>query len=131
MSGKTTNLFEKYQLDRNIFSPKNLGLYALTFVLWALTAFLAVWEIFVIRAMVVRVATRYFMSQAGLTRTMASVHANTYGKGATLFMALIAIMVVILGFDYHFAHVGKRRSWKTFAWTLGIQGLILGLGFVF
>lgn len=131
MSRKMTNLLEKYQLDRNIFSPKNLGLHALTFVLWALTAFLAIWEIFVVRAIVVRIATRYFMGQVGLTRTMAGVHANTYGKGVTLFMALIAIMVVLLGFDYHFAHVSERRSWKIFAWTLGIQVAILGLGFVF
>lgn len=126
-----TNLLEKYHLNPNTFSPKNLGMHALTFVLWALTAFLAVWEIFVVRAIVMRVATRYFMSQVGLTRTMAGVHANNYGKGSTVLIALIAIMVVILGFDYHFAHVGERRSWKVFAWTLGIQGLVLVLGFLF
>jgi peptidoglycan/LPS O-acetylase OafA/YrhL len=110
---------------------KRPAIYVVVVVLWLLTSFLAYWEIWTVRALIVRVATRYFMTQAGFSLIMANAKADPYGKVTAILMTIIAIVVIIFGFDYHFEYAGQSKSWKLFAWTFGFQLLILLVAYIF
>ena len=100
--------------------------YVGVFVLWAITSALAVLEILMVRSMVLRVLTQYFTSHGSPSELLARVRADPFSKLVALFMTIFALLVIVGGFDFHFDHAGKRRSWKLFGWTLGIQlGLLL------
>ena len=45
-------------------------------------------------------------------------------------MAILAIAIIIGGFEFHSKHVGETKTLKILAWTLGIQVIILVLGLV-
>ena len=40
-------------------------------------------------------------------------------------LAIVTVGLVVGTGEYHAKHVGERRSWRLFGWTLGIQILIL------
>ncbi len=110
---------------------KKPAVYVSVVVLWLLTSLFAFWEIMTVRALVIRVAIRTFMERDGLSLIMANARADPYGKVVAIVMTIIAIFIVVFGFDYHFEYAGKPKSWKFFGWTFGFQILLLALAFIF
>jgi hypothetical protein len=94
-------------------------------ILWFITSWLAVQEIFLARSMVIsiyfRVLDRYSLPVNVLERLSAAATGNL----AALGMAIVAIVIVIGGFDYHWNHVGEKRSYKIFAWTFAFELVFL------
>jgi hypothetical protein len=90
-------------------------------ILWALTALLAGYEIFLTRTMVIaiyfRIGALFSMPNTVLERLSASATGNI----GALAMAILAIAIVIGGLDYHWSYAGEPRSYKLFGWTFGFQ----------
>jgi hypothetical protein len=113
--------------EKWFLAVKKPAIYLSVMVLWLLTSFIAIWEILTARALVIRASIRIFMERDGLSLIMANAKADPYGKLAAIIMTIFAIFIVVFGFDYHFEHAGKSKSWRFFAWTLGFQILVLAV----
>jgi len=102
-----------------------IGSGALAFILWAATAALGLFEIWVIHEMTLRVFARFFAS--------GSVSEYDYWGGIALgnwvvfILAVVWIGLVIGGGEYHYKHVGQPRSWRLFARTITVELSILVL----
>ena len=46
-------------------------------------------------------------------------------------MMIVFLGVVVGGLEYHFHHIGKRRSWRIFTWTLGIEVALIIVNLLF
>lgn len=46
---------------------------------------------------------------------------------STMIGAILWLAVVVGGMEYHFRHVGERRSYRVFAWTLGIEVVLIAV----
>lgn len=114
---------------RNLLYSKPL-IYLAAFLLWAATGVLAIWEITLVRAASQRLLTRYFASHGSPSTLLAGVRADPFSKVVALIMTALALVIVVGGFDYHLDHAGKRRSWRLFAWTLGVQLALLLLSYL-
>lgn len=100
--------------------PRRVALSVLAFILWAATAALGLWEIVVIREMLLRVYARFwsdYWSAAALR------------NWTVLVLGLVWIVVVIGGGEYHYRRLGQRRSWRLFGWTIAGELAILVLAY--
>ncbi|MEA3341121.1 MAG: hypothetical protein U9R15_14245 [Chloroflexota bacterium] len=95
----------------------------LTFVLWAATAALGLYEILLIREMLFWIYTR--TSFIGLRRDY--WRALALGNWALVPLALVWIALVVGGGEYHYKRAGQRSSWKLFGWTIAAEVLVLVL----
>ena len=102
-------------------SFKKIVLKGISMLLWALTAYLAGYQIFLIRSIVSRVYLNLLENFSVNITVMERLSATGVGNIASLIMAIIAIVIVVGGFDYHWSHAGERRSFKLLAWTLVFQ----------
>jgi len=94
-------------------------------VLWALTALLAGYEVFLARHIVSRLYLR-LLDRLDLTvNVLERLGATGLGNIAALVMAGLAIAIVVGGFDYHWKYGGQKRSFRLLAWTLGLQVIVL------
>ena len=96
----------------------------LTFVLWAGTAIVGLYEILLVRELVYRCYAR-FWSGVGYRRGYG--RATVLGVWSVFILAMVWIAAFIGGAEYHYKHVGQRGSWKCFAWTIAVELLILVL----
>ncbi len=88
---------------------------------WALTAIIAGLEIFFTRAMSESIYYRLQIMRSIPINILHRLTAPAIGNIAALIMAIVAIAIVIGGFDYHWKYAGEYRSYKTFAWTFAFQ----------
>jgi len=95
----------------------------LTFVLWAGTAVLGLYETLLIREMLFRIYAR--ASSIGLKRDY--WRALVLGNWALVPLSLVWIALVVGGGEYHYKRAGQRSSWKLFGWTIAAEMLILVL----
>lgn len=95
--------------------------------LWAMTALLAVYEIFIARTIVVSTYNHLVQRFAFPSTVLERLSAAAIGNLTALVMGIIAIVVVIGGFDYHWSHAGESRSFKLFAWTFAFQLAFMAL----
>ena len=96
-------------------------------LLWAGTAILAGYEVFLARHIVRYIYLRlfnFFISPPGITQRLSATAA---GNIAALGMAIIAIVIVVGGFDYHWIYGGERRSYRWLARTYGFELIIIGI----
>jgi len=87
-------------------------------LLWAFTAIVAGFEIFFTRAMSISI---YYKLQEGPIHILHRITAAPIGNIAALVMAIVAIAIVVGGFDYHWKYAGEYRSYRLFAWTFAFQ----------
>jgi hypothetical protein len=105
-------------------SIKKIVLKGISMFLWALSAYLAGYQIFLIRSIVSR-GYFYLFENFSIPITMADrLSASAVGNIASLIMAILAIVIVVGGFDYHWSYGGESRSFRVLALTLVIQLLI-------
>lgn len=99
----------------------------ISMLLWSLTAVLAGYEVFLIRYIVTQL---YFIvldwREVSIT-VLEKLSATGVGNVASLGMAIIAIVIVVGGFDFHWKHAGERRSFIILGWTFVFQLVILGI----
>jgi len=93
-------------------------------LLWALTAYLAGYQIFLIRSIVASVYLRLLENFTVPINVLERLSATGVGNIASLLMAILAIVIVVGGFDYHWGHAGEFRSFKILACTLAFQFFI-------
>jgi hypothetical protein len=96
-----------------------------TFGLWLITAVLAFFEVLAARDIVFNVYARFVVAFNGTVRTADYAVATWLAQAAVYVMVVVAIAIIIGGFEYHRQHVGQPRSLKVLLWTLGIQLAIL------
>ena len=101
----------------------------LTFVLWLVTVGLGFWAATAIREavdmqLVAVISQRIEDQQMGTASGggwRSIVNYATIGIGILVWIGLI----VIGGMEYHFKRVGERASYRLFAWTIGIEIVII------
>ena len=96
-------------------------------LLWGLTAYLAGYQIFLIRSIVSSVYLNLLEYLSDSITVLDRLSATGVGNIASLIMAIIAIVIVVGGFDYHWSHGGEPRSFKLLAVTLAFQFAIQAL----
>jgi hypothetical protein len=96
-------------------------------LLWALTAYLAGYQIFLVRSIVSRVYLATLENFSVPINVLEQLSATGVGNIASLIMAIIAIVIVVGGFDYHWSHGGEKRSFIILALTLAFQIFIQAL----
>ncbi len=105
------------QLERALVArPRFVIVAILTGLLWLGAAILGLISLLVIRDL-------------SLWVFVSSGSSNAWAGAVTILVmmisALIYITAVIGGAEYHYKQIGQPSSWKLFAWTIGIELLIL------
>ena len=111
-------------------NPKPLSAYLATYGLWLTTAILAVYEISLVREIVASLYAWLVVLFDRTAQYKTNFEAAAMAQGITLVMGILAIVIIIGGFEYHHKRVGQGQSLKVLLWTLGIQVGILVLGLV-
>ena len=109
---------------------KKIALKVVSMLLWALTAYLAGYQIFLIRSIVTSVYLELLENFAVPINVLERLSATGVGNIASLLMAILAIVIVVGGFDYHWSHGGEPRSFKILTLTLVFQLFIQILYFL-
>ena len=104
--------------------------YIETFGLWLATAVLAFYEILVVRDIVFSLYARLVAALDNSVQVTDRFLATALGQASVYIMVVVAIAIIIGGFEYHHKRVGNPRSRKILLWTLGIQVGILLLGLI-
>jgi hypothetical protein len=99
-------------------------------VLWGLTTWLATYEIFLARGIVENLYSRLVIANVLPSTILERLSAVAVGNIASLGMAILAIVIVVGGFDYHWSHAGEQRSFKLFGITFAFQLAFLGLSII-
>lgn len=97
-------------------------------VLWLATAgvgFLAFIAIQDIVTSAVALALVDQTAEIGVVETHGWI--TTARNVSTIFGGLLWLAVVVGGMEYHFRHYGQRRSYRVFAWTLGIEAVLIAI----
>lgn len=110
----------------NKFS-KNVLHKILVVILWGLTSLLAGYEIFLVRSIVEQIYFRILVRYSETINMTDRLSATGIGNIASLFMAILAIVIVVGGIDYHWSNAGESRSYKWFAITLAFQLAVFAL----
>ncbi len=92
---------------------------ALVFVLWAATAVLGLYEVFLVREMLFRIYARFWSSYGGRGRDY--WRALALGNWALIPLGIVWIALVVGGGEYHCKRVGQRSSWKLFGRTFAVE----------
>jgi hypothetical protein len=103
--------------------PRRIPAGVLALILWVATAAVGLLEIVVVREMLLRISAR-FWGHSGTRGYWSSVN---LGNWAVFALALIYIVFVVGGGEYHYKRVGQRKSWKLFGWTIAVEVAILVL----
>ena len=104
--------------------------YVITYGLWLATSILAVWEISILRGAVGSFYARFLAPGSATGQNTAYWQATSLSQGAVVVMAIVAIAIIIGGFEYHHRRVGQRQSLKVLGWTLGSQLFLLALALI-
>jgi hypothetical protein len=102
--------------------PSRLLTYGVAVLLWLGTALVGLYEIFVLRELLYRVYVLLGGRDAGTAAAL--------GVWGVMLLALVWIGAFIGGAEYHYQHVGERRSWRLFGWTIAVECAILLLAYL-
>lgn len=113
--------------QNEVSRSRKIGLWLLTAVLWVTTVglgFLA----FIAFQDIATTAIGYLLSgDPEVDVVQARGWVTTTRNVSTMIAGVLWLIMVIGGMEYHFRHVGQRRSWRIFAWTLGIELLLIAI----
>jgi hypothetical protein len=112
-------------------TPKKFTNYLSTYGLWLGTAVLAVVEIGLVSDLVLSLYAWVRTMKSQALQASGTFTAVTLSQWATILMAIVAIAVIMGGFEYHHKRVGDPKGTRVLLWTLGVQAVILLLGLLF
>ena len=90
----------------------------LALILWIATAVVGLWEIVIVRGMLLRLYA-YFGGEYWPAVNM--------GNWIVFILGATWLVLVVGGGEYHYRRVGQRGSWRLFGWTIGVEIAILVL----
>jgi len=98
----------------------------IAFVLWLASAAVGIWQIALIREMLFRLIARFSsVSESEYEAFKQAQLASAVGTWLVVILTIVWIAVFIGSAEYHYRHVGEPRSWRLFAWIIGVQLSIL------
>ena len=109
-------------------TPKKFTHYLTTYGLWLGTAVLAVVEIGLVRNLTLSLYAWVVSLKDQVTQVRGTFTGVALSQWATILMAIVAIGVIMGGFEFHHRRVGEPKSLRILLWTLGVQAIILLLG---
>ncbi|HLV37037.1 MAG TPA: hypothetical protein VKY59_18070 [Spirillospora sp.] len=117
--------------ENEIPQSKKIMLWVLTAGLWVATlvmgflAFVAIQDIATtgVGFLLSRIEDMGLVERRGWVTTTRNV--------STILAGLAWLTVAVGGMEYHFRHMGQRRSYRLFAWTLGIEMALLIINVLF
>ncbi len=101
---------------------KSVAAHALVLLLWLASAVVALAEII----LGARVAQAIYVRAGGTTLAMY----NLIFQVVALVLGLVALGFIIGSAEYHLTRAGQKGSWRLFAWSYGLELLLLILYFV-
>lgn len=96
-------------------------------MLWGVTAYLAIYEIFLVRSIVSTIYLGVLERLSQPINVLEKLSATGLGNVASLIMAILAVVIVVGGWDYHWKFGGEPRSFRLLGWTLTFQLALLAL----
>ena len=113
-----------------ISQAKKTVMWTLTAVLWLATvglgvlAFMALQQGLQVRTglLLIQNSDMGLTARGGIWRVLRYV--------ALVIGGMVWLAMVIGGMEYHFKHIGQRRSFRVFAWTIGIEIALIVVGFL-
>ena len=117
---------------QNRISQRSHGLRNLivTAVLWLITSLIALWEILLIRDIGIALFLRYASRNMNAPDYILTGQANVIGQLFVILGAIVAILIVPAGADFHYRYFGKPASWRMFAYVLCFQLIVFTLASV-
>jgi hypothetical protein len=109
-------------------NSKKFTHYLSTYGLWLGTAVLAVLEIGLVRNLVLSLYAWVAVLKGREIQVQGTFTGVALSQWATILMAIVAIGIIMGGFEYHHKRVGQPKSTRVLLWTLGVQAAILLLG---
>ena len=113
--------------QNEVSRSRKIGLWLLTAVLWVATV--GLWFLaFIAFQDIATTAVGYILAgDPEVDVVQARGWVTTTRNVSTMIAGVLWLIMVIGGMEYHFRHVGQRRSWRIFAWTLGIELLLIAI----
>jgi len=96
-------------------------------LLWGVTAYLAGYEIFITRTLVSTLFLLTLERFSARISVLEKIGATGIGNIASLLMAIVAIAIIVGGFDFHWSYGGTKRSYTVLLITLVLQLAYLGI----
>ena len=97
----------------------------LTVLLVAATIGLGLVAWFSLRTIMLSLATSFVFALQDVTSGQRRGLICLSGNITAILAGLLWIGVAVGGIEYHFRHVGERKSWRILAWTLGIEAALI------
>ena len=117
-------------LNTQLGTPKKASDYLATYGMWLASAALAVYEISLVREFVTSLYAWWLVLSDRSVQVRSNFEATSLAQIVTLVMGVLAIVIIIGGFEYHHKRVGDRKARKVLLWTLGVQLAVLALGWI-
>ena len=112
-------------MQKSLQSNKMLSA-VIAFVLWLASAAVGIWQIALIREMLFRLIARFSAVPQSEYETFKQAQlASALGTWLIVLLTIVWIAAFIGSAEYHYRHVGQPRSWRLFAWIIGVQLSIL------
>lgn len=102
-------------------STQQIASAVLAFVLWLLTFALGLNCVYLVKEI-------FYLIFSSLGGNM--ITAEQYALGLVFFLGLACTIFFIGTAEYHRKHVGKRESWRLFAWSLAVEVSIVILYYI-
>jgi hypothetical protein len=111
---------------------KKVSLAVIVLSIWLLSAAIGVWEILLVREMVLRLMARFVSISASGYEAFRQINtANSVGIALVLILAVIWIAAFIGSAEYHYRRLGQPSSWKLLSSTVAVEiGILLLVLFV-
>lgn len=97
-------------------------MWVVSIALWLGTAVLGLYEIALLREMLLRAYVRF-----GPPSSLLLQQAQALGSWGVFFMGALWVAIVIGGGEFHYRHAGQRASWRLFGLTVLVQLGLLAL----
>ena len=100
----------------------------LAFVLWAVTIALGFIEILIIHHILTSLLlSAYGGDEKAIFKARYTIDA--FGRFSFVILGIGWLIFFLVTTHYHYKYAAARRSWKLFAWTIGVEGMILVIGY--
>jgi hypothetical protein len=100
---------------------RQIGLNALAFVLWLLTAVLGLEAIYIVKEL-------FYLIYVALGGSVGQ--AEQFVPGLVFVLALVYLVFIVGTTEYHLKRVGRPESWRLFGWSLAVELSLLILYYI-